>query len=175
MKNLKLIIIALLLTITSISVAQRDSVYIVKYIDDMSDKTYYYPSRKIVCSSEDKKIGFTISLFLDNKNEKIKVHTLKVAMVNIGSCVEKNEIIILLDNDTKIKAKSWNDFNCKGDAWFDLSDSDIDNLSKFKIKKIKVTNGRSFESYTHEITDNNDYFIQTFFAIQNNKIKEEKK
>ena len=40
-----------------------------------------------------------------------------------------------------------------------------------KIKKIKVQNGRSFESYTHELKEDSDYFIQLFYAINNNKIK----
>ena len=176
MKNLKSIIALLILTsINSVLFAQKDSIFISKFSDEMSEKTYYFPSRKMICASEDKKTGFSLCCFLDYKDDKIKVKTLKVVMVNIGSCVENNEIIILFENDTKIKLKSWNDFNCKGDAWFDLSSSDLESLKSLKMKKIKVTNGRSYESFTSDTLENSDYFTQIFFAIDNNKIKEEKK
>lgn len=176
MKKLKTIMTCLILAVTtSTSFSQKDSVYISKISDDMEDKTYYFPSRKMICAKEDKKTGFSLSAFLQYKGDEITISELKVVMVNIGSCNEKDELIFLFEDDTKINLKSWNDFICKGDSWFMLSKSDREKLSTLKIKKIKVQNGRTFESYTHELTENQDYFVQLFYAAKNKKVKEEKK
>ena len=171
----KIIIGLMLATTTTISFSQNDSVYVAKIVDDMEDKSYYVPSRKMICASDDKKTGFSLSAFLTYKKDEVSVNELKVKTVNIGSCNEKDELIILFEDDTKIKLMSWNAFNCKGDSWFFLSKSDRESLSKLKIKKIKVQNGRTFESFTKELTEDNDYFIQLFYATNNKKIKEEKK
>ena len=174
MKKVKSIILVVMLCLTtSITFAQVDSVFIQKSVDDMSDKVYFYPSRQIVCIAEDKKMGFGVGLFLnkDKINNGCIASDLKVKMINIGTCVEKNGIIILFEDDTKMSLVSWNEFNCKGDAWFSLSKSEMELLATKKIKKIKVQNGRSYESYTHELKEDNDYFIQLFYAINNNKIK----
>lgn len=176
MKKTKNVIISLILAlITTINYAQKDSIYVAKLTDDMEDKTYYFPSRKMICASDDKKTGFTLSAFLTYKGDEINVNELKVKSVNIGSCNEKDELIILFEDDTKIKVISWNDFNCKGDSWFALSKSDKEKLSTIKMKKIKFQNGRTFESFTKELTEDNDYFIQLFNATKNKIIKEEKK
>jgi hypothetical protein len=175
MKKLKSIILgAMLCLTTSITFAQKDSVFIEKSVDEMSDKVYFFPSRQIVCVSEDKKTAFGVSLFLNkdkNNSGGCSASDLKVKMINIGACVEKNQIIFLFEDDTKISLVCWNEFNCKGDAWFALSKSEMESLATKKIKKIKVQNGRSFESYTHELKEDSDYFIQLFYAINNNKIK----
>jgi hypothetical protein len=66
----------------------------------------------------------------------------------------------------------WNDFNCDGQGWFKISESDKELLATKKVLKIRIQNGRTYESYTHDVeTKNQDYFIQLFFAINNNKIK----
>ena len=172
MKNLKSIMLGLMFTvIASLSFAQDDSVYVQKMVDDMSEKVYYFPSRKMVCATQDKKTGFTVSVFIDKKGDGVVVSDLNVKMVNIGSCVENNEMIIMFEDETKISLKSWNEFNCKGDAWFKTSKSDREKLATLRIKKIKVQNGRTYESYTYELTDDEDYFIQLFYATANNKIK----
>lgn len=173
MNKLKSIISGAMLFTTSIIFAEADSVFIKKIADDMSDKVYFFPSRQIVCLSEDKKTEFRVSIFLnkDDNSGGCSAADLKVKMVNLGSCVEKNGIVFLFEDDTKISFISWNEFNCKGDAWFALSKSEMELLATKKIKKIKVQNGRSYESYTHEIKEDNDYFIQLFYAINNNKIK----
>lgn len=176
MKKLNTLIIAgILALITNITFAQKDSIYISKIVDDMSDKVYYFPSRKMVCATDDKKMGFSVSAFLEAGDGFISVSDMKIVMVNIGNCVEKNEIIILFEDDTKLMLTSWNEFNCKGDAWFKLSRKDKDILSAKKMKKIKVQNGRTYESFTKEVDeDDQSYFIQLFNSAQTNKIKLEK-
>lgn len=153
--------------------AQKDSVYIAEEKDDMTDKVYYYPSRQILCvNPEDKKQGFAVSFFLEKKGQDIKPSELKVKVVGVGSCHEKDEVIFLLDGDVKIKGTMWNEFNCEGKAWFKISESDKELLATKKVIKIRIQNGRSYESYTHTVEpDNQDYFIQLFYAAKNQKTK----
>lgn len=153
---------------------QKDSVVVVKQVDDMEDKSYYYPSRSIVIIDETKKQGIRLSAFINSKTETLKLDDLELKMVGIGSCVENNILIIKFEDETKIELKSWNDFNCEGNAWFDIDkgEDDIVRLLETKrISKIRVQNGRSYESFTAEVSpDDADYFMQLIYAIDNNKV-----
>lgn len=177
MKTTKKTILGLLLSLLSISYySQTDSIYIKKIIDSMDDKVYCQASRVMVCmNTENKRIGFYLFPIIDFEKEKASISGIAVCMKNIGSCVENNEITILFEDDSKIKIKSWNDFNCEGNAWFNITNDDLSKLSSLKIKKIKMQNGRTYDSYTHEIKEDSDYFIQSFSAIKNNKFKVTKK
>lgn len=164
----------LMLIVASRVTAQKDSVYIAEQKDEMTDKVYYFPSRQIICANpEDKKQGFAVSFFLDkSKKGVVETAELKTKVVGVGSCHEKDEIIFLLDGEVKVKGTMWNDFNCDGKAWFKIAQSDKELLAKNKVLKIRVQNGRSFESYTHVVEpENQDYFIQLFYAIEKQKIK----
>jgi hypothetical protein len=168
MKN-KFLIIAFLITISAYAQTYTeknlpDSLIILAQKDEMSDKTYLLTSRKVVCSNQEKTKAFTLSAFIENG---YTVKDLKVDMIGIGSCVEKNEMIILFDDDSKLTLKSWNGFNCKGNAWFTITKKEIDLLSTKKLKKVRLTNGRSYESYTGDIEEKDqDYYIRLFSMLQ---------
>lgn len=153
-----------------------DSVFIAKQVDDMSDKVYYLPSKALVSIDYTKNQGFRLSSFIEGKNDdELSIKDLSLKMVGIGSCVEDNILIIKFADETKIELKSWNDFNCEGDAWFTIDSEQASSLSSKKIVKVKVQNGRSFESFTTDIPEiDSDYFIQLFYAVQNKKIKKVK-
>ncbi len=156
--------------------AQKDSVYIAEQKDDMTDKVYYFPSRQLLCvNPENKKQGFVVSFFMQKENT-VKASELKTTVVGVGSCHEKDEVILLLEGDVKVKGTMWNDFNCDGKAWFKITQSDKELLAKNKVLKVRVQNGRSFESYTHVVEpENQDYFIQFFYAVDKQIIKPAKK
>ena len=142
-----------------------DSLFVIMNKDDMDGTITYYPSKAIL-ASEDGDKGFTLAAFLTSG---MNVEDLKVKSGNLG-CNEKDEIIILFDNDEKIVKKSWNEFNCKGNSWFHLSSSDKELLSKQPIKKVRFTSGRSYESYTQEIQGSDKtYFIRLFNMCQERK------
>jgi len=176
MKKVKttLFLLAAYLLSTSLT-AQSDSVFISKQSDDMEDKSYYYPSRKIICVAADKKKGFSCMASVDENKSNLQCGGLTVKMINIGSCCEKNELIFLFEDDSKITVYSWNDFNCKGNAWFNLTSSEEKKLASLRLKKIKIKNGSTFDSYTHEMQEDQDYFIQFFIALKSQKVTEVKK
>ena len=151
---------------------KKDSVYVAVEKDEMTDKVYYYPSRQLVCLNDEKKQGFGISFFLSMEDGEIQTEEIKTYIAGIGSCQENNELIILLEGEQKITSKMWNEFNCKGNAWFKVTSMDKELLATKKVLKIRIQNGRTYDTYTHIVPESDqDYFIQLFYAVKNNKTK----
>jgi len=153
--------------------ATAQKLHIKKIIDAMEEEPLYLPSSDIVLANPTKTIGARVSAFIDEKDTNIVIRTLNVSMVNIGSnCVENNELVILFDDDTKITLTSWNKFNCDGNAWFNLEPNEIETLSKLKIKKIKITNGSTYDSFTSAPKEKDkSYFIELMQAAKTKNIK----
>lgn len=176
--KMKKIAAIILTAIALVSNAQttKDSVYIVEYKDDMEDKVYYFPSKELVCPDPlNKKRGFIISFFISGEIGDLQAKEIKTKIVNVGSCHEKDEIIFLFEDGTKEKGIMWNEFNCEDKAWFKITKDTKNKLAENKLLKIKVENGRSYESFTYEVpVKDQDYFIQFFYALNNNKIKQSK-
>lgn len=150
-----------------------DSVYILKSVDDMTDKTYYFPTFKIPLINKTENQGLGISAFIDEKeyDNSIYIKDLDVKSINVGGCVEKSEIIFLFEDGSKINLISWNKFNCDGNSWFEIGDSDAEVLATKELRKVKFINGRSYDSFTLEVPANRRrYFIQLYDAVKNNRV-----
>jgi hypothetical protein len=175
MKNLKRTVLALTMCLTStLSFCQdaKDSVYVVKEVDEMSGKTYVYGNRGFICANDEGKIGFHVSTYIKSD---LSFSMITVTMVGIGSCNENDEIIILFDNGEKIVKKSWKKFNCDGEAYFDMNKKDLQLLRTQTLSKIRITNGRSYDSYTGDVKQKDKrYFIQLLYALDN-KLTTDKK
>ncbi len=148
-----------------------DSIYIEKSIDEMTGEIKYAPNRLLVVTDETKSKGFGVGCWVDKKFSFYGMYT---KSFNIGNCHENDEIIILFENGMKITKKSWKGFNCEGVGYFNMNDMEQDLLSKVPVSKIRITNGRSRDSYTADIPNKDKrYFIQLFYAI-NNRLATEK-
>lgn len=172
-KSILTLVLCLVTILTFGQTVTTDSVYVIKETDSMSDKTYYFPNRGFIVKNETGKIGFRVGAHID---DNVEFNMITATMVGIGSCNEKDEIIILLENGSKVTKKSWKDFNCDGETYFDLDKSDIELLKSSPISKIRMTNGRSYESYTGDVkVKDKRYFIQLFYALDNKLVTEKKK
>jgi hypothetical protein len=170
---MKKVIMGLALALATINAKSQDSITVSK--DDISGDYYAMAPRDLLCVSESRDKGFKVWMSVDYVKNKIKYRGLIFKSFGIGSCFENDNIIIVFEDGTKYTCNSWSNFNCDGDSYFDLYGKDINLLNK-KIKAIRLTNGRSSESYTHYITgDDANAFIVNIDAILNNKIKFEKK
>ena len=150
----------------------KDSVYVVKETDAMSGKTYVYVNRVFFVANDEVKIGFWVDA---NIKDDLSFDMLFVAMFGIGSCNENDEIIILFENGERIIKKSWNEFNCAGKAYFNMSEKEIQLLRTQPISKIRMTNGRTYDSYTGDVKEKDKrYFIQLFYALDNKLLTEKK-
>ena len=173
MNKLKVTMMTLMMCFMTITLfAQLDSVYITKSLDAMSGKTYVYGSRNFIVANDTKEKGFIIDTYI---NDNLSFRMITVVMVGIGNCNENDEIIILFENGEKITKKSWKSWNCDGEAYFDITELEMEMLRTLPMAKIRMTNGRSFDSYTgNVIAKDKRYFIQLLYALDNKLILEKK-
>jgi hypothetical protein len=160
---------ALLISLSTFS--QTTNPFVIEHCKDkMTDKEYYFSVRRLICANTEKTKGFIITPDFIMQKGVLKNNGFMCKNVNIGSCDEDDVLIILFDDDTKITLKSWNKFNCEGNAYFKISDDEFIKLSTKQVNTIRFTNGRSYESLTVTMKEEQkDYFIN---AYTNQKIIE---
>ena len=160
MKTILTLAIAL---ITFSSIAQQDSVYVINHVDEMSGETTLMVSRHLIIANEDRTKGFSISAYIDDNRN---ISSLMAVIVGMVSCNEKDELIILFENGERITKQSWNKFNCDGDSWYTLNSKQIQQLKTLPIARMRITNGRGFDSYTGVLDESQSrYFIQLFKSL----------
>lgn len=159
----KLIIIALALFSFN-TYCQTATPFVIEHcIDKMTDKEYFLSSKNFVCTNTEKTKGFVITNQFKGVNGNLKPNGLIVKNIGIGNCDEKDELIFLFDDDTKITITSWNKFNCEGKAYFDLSESDLDILKSKKVTAIRFKNGYSYDSLTYVLKkEEQGFFINVY-------------
>jgi len=166
-----LFVLMLLPSILFSQEVENDKYSISKCIDEMTDKVYYFGSKKILCISEDGEKGFALNVSFKEKAGVVKYGGIYVKSSGIGSCNEKSKLIILFEDGSKQTLTSWNDFNCEGDSFFDLANTMLSKMVK-PIKKLMFQDGRSFESYTHEVSEEDkNFFIEIIDAINEKNFK----
>jgi hypothetical protein len=164
---MKKVFIFFLMALPFLSVAQQ---CVVKDCDDMTDKCVYYPRHNMILANDNKTVGFTIDARIVEKAGQLAVADIMIVSVNIGNCNEGDKLIIMLSDSTKLSLTSWNKFNCEGNAWFSLRESDVNRLASNKIIKAYFQNGRSYDSFTKEIEgEDQDYFIKLIADCRENK------
>ena len=161
---MKKLLLNLVLLISLSAFSQTTTPFVIEHCKDkMTDKEFYFSQRKLICANPEKTKGFTVLPNFKAENGGMKNNGFMCKNVNIGSCDENDSLIILFDDDTKITLTAWNKFNCEGNAYFDFSDSQLTDLSTKKVNTIRFTNGRSYESLTITLKqDERDYFVRAF-------------
>lgn len=153
-------------------VINKDSAYVVETIDELANKTMYWADRLLVIT-DGAHTGFGLGIHINNQGEPSMITS---KSVNIGRCTEKDELIMLFENGEKIVVKSWAEFNCEGTGYYNLTDAQYDLLRHVEVKTIRITNGRTFDSYTGAVPNKNKrYFIQVLYALDNKLYKTVKK
>jgi hypothetical protein len=136
-----------------------------KSVDEMTDEVSYYPSERLIVANEAKTQGFTMEAYLDVKKGKLYVKAFTVSLVDLGSCNENNEMIILFQDGTKMVLQSFGDFKCKTYTFFMFTDEQEAMAKAKKIKKIRFKNGFTFDEFTG-VSSNESFFIELYNAIE---------
>ena len=165
MKKVSMVLLFALVTIVSFGQNQ-----IVHEHDVMEDKNYYSLKKHLLVSDDGKK-GFIVDFYLGYKDNKVIYKGLTVTAAQIGSCHENDQLIVLFDDGTKETFSMWNKFNCSGDVYLDWNGSGINTLNK-SVKAIRLSNGRTYDSYTKELTKPEDkqFFMNAISCIQKQDI-----
>lgn len=162
---MKKVILILALALGAINLhAQSDSTFMYYFTDEMSEVTYYIPSSDLIVANTERTKGVKFGFHI---NDKVEFSFITATLIGLGNCNEKDKMIILFEDGSKINLVSWNDFNCEGRAYFNLNAAQKQKLSTIPVKTIRVTNGDSYESITSSEGYNKRYFIQSFYSIDN--------
>ena len=141
---------------------------ITKTVDTMSDKIYWTDKGIVSMDDADNAQGFRMSWNFEYDNPKEAVlDGLSLKVLGL-SCLEDVTVIILFENGEKFSIKNWNKFNCKGNAWYNLTKNEKEMLMTLPINKVKVTNGRNYKSVLSTISSSNkNHFVDTALRASN--------
>ena len=151
--------------------SQTTKPYVIEHcIDKMTDREYFLSSKNFVGANAQKTEGFAITPAFKNLDGKMVQNGLIIKNIGIGNCDEKDDLIFLFVDDTKIQITSWNKFNCEGRAYFNLTDSELDLLKTKNISAIRFNNGYTNNSLTYSLKkEEQGFFINVY---TNNEVKE---
>jgi hypothetical protein len=158
------------------SFSQKD-LRIIEDCTDLSGKCYIYASHTFVIANAEKDKGFKLDADFKRNEETqaLEVTGFLCKLVNIGTCSEKNELILLFEDGSKFTIYSWNKWNCDGDAWYYLNKAQVETLATKKLVKAQMKNGYSFESYMNTVeAENQNYFMRLISDANQNKVELQK-
>lgn len=168
---MKKTIISALALFTFSAYSQTEKQFVIEHcIDKMTDKEYYLSTKNFVGANSQKTQGFVITNSFKGVDGKLEQNGIILKNIGIGNCDEKDELIFLFDDETKITITSWNKFNCDGKAYFNLTDNEYDMLKSKKVTAIRFKNGYSYESLTYSLKKEEQGFFVNVYS--NNVIKE---
>lgn len=167
-------ILSILAICFSINTYAQDALHIIEDCTDLSGKCYIYPSQNFIVTNAEKNKGFTINVDFKRKGTEGNLHFsgLLCQLVDIGTCCEKNELIFLFEDGSKMTLISWNKWNCEGNAWYHVNETQAEELATKKIVKAQMKNGYSFDSYANNVESQfQNYFIQLCADAAQNKVE----
>jgi len=142
---------------------------IFKSCDDMTNECIYFSDSDLILANEKKTKGFTLSPSIDEKDGQIYMSGLIASMVNIGACCEKNVLIVMFADSTKLSFTSWNKFNCEGNAYFHMNSSDAEMFFSKPIIKLKIENGYTHDEFSCSVKDpSRKYFLLIGEKVKSN-------
>lgn len=145
--------------------------YIQTCTDKMTDKSYAFGSKYLMCADGGAKKGFFITVSFTNKKGEVSYSGLSVVSDGIGSCVENSTLIFLFDDDTKFQVGAWNKFNCEGNSYMDWQGKSFDDIFGKKVKTIRFTNGRTQDSFTYTLPEKDqNFFVEVASALSEKRI-----
>ena len=136
----------------------------------MTDREYFLSSKNFVGTNTQKTQAFVITPSFKSVDGKMVQNGFILKNIGIGNCDEKDNLIFLFEDNTKLEISMWNKFNCEGKAYFNLSESDLDLLKSKNISAIRFNNGYTYNSLTYNMKkEEQGFFINVY---TNNVIKE---
>jgi len=159
----KILLLTLILTpFLYFSQANLDSAFVYYWEDELEGDVYYSTNYDMVIANSEKTKGAKISVHVNRDGE---LAFLTAKLIGLGNCVKDNEMIILFENEEKIFLKSWNDFNCKGNAYFSLSKPQLSLLRNNPMKTVRIRNGENYKSVTSSDFSNPNYYMEIISCI----------
>jgi len=156
------------------SLTATAQLHIIEDVSDLGGKVYIYPSENLIITNTAKDKGFTLSADFKRKGTEGDLHLTGMIgqLVNIGTCCEKNELILMFTDSTKMTLVSWNKWNCEGNAFYRVDGEQAEILASKPILKAQMKNGYSYESYANSLGgEDKNYFVRLCADAKENKVK----
>ena len=163
----------MILFLTSAIFSQDNTTIMCESIDDFDDSRTLTSGGEILFEDggDLKTQGMIFIGSAKKKKNKYQLGSIILQVAGLKSnCVDEGSTLdIIFENGEKIKLTSWNDFNCKGTSYFDLSDNHRKNFSESKIKAVRYTEKKSREKMTSkdEITESNANYLYDLIREMN--------
>ena len=142
-------IILSLAMLIGLSAYSQGSSKICKTVDEFTDKVTYSPDMFLVYEDggDMKSEGIVGMQFMREKKGKLKTSSLYLKVIGIEGCVDTGSTLdVIFENGEKTRLVNWKDFDCDGKNWFTIPPTKMDLFKNTKIKAIKYTNKRNYDS-----------------------------
>ena len=170
---MKKIFTAFLITLCFNCIAQAP-LEVIHSKDEMTDKEYWFPSRKLVVENKAELKAFAMTFYIDkDKTGIIKCDMIDAKLIGF-KCLDDVTFIFMFENDEKLNKMSFVKFNCDGNAGSWLTPADVEKFSTLKVKKIRASNGKDGTEVTGDIAES-DYFIKLLSLVKEQKFTKKKK
>ena len=156
------------------SLTATAQLHIIEDMSDLGGKVYLYPSENLIVTNKEKSKGFTMSADFKRKGTEGDIHLtgMIAQLVNIGTCCEKNELILMFADSTKMSFVSWNKWNCEGNAYYTFDSEEAEIIASKPIIKAQMKNGYSYESFSNNLNgEDQKYFVKLCADAKENKVK----
>jgi hypothetical protein len=162
------------LSIIAASLTATAQLHIIEDASDLGGKVYMYPSENLIVTNTSKNKGFTMSADFKRKGTEGDIHLtgMIAQLVSIGTCCEKNELILMFADSTKMTLVSWNKWNCEGNAYYNFDSEQAEIIASKPIIKAQMKNGYSFESFANNVNgEDQKYFVKLCADAKEKKVK----
>jgi hypothetical protein len=138
---------------------------------DISSRLRKSPLAIVDAGGGTRVVSRTLDIYDDDGSFKIQPSNssgqINIILTSSQSCVEDASLYITFEGEKKLRLESWNDFNCKGNNYFRLKESDISILAKKPIFYISFIEGESVSGIVPQ--NERDYFMQYFSLLAKNQ------
>lgn len=164
--NLKLITFTLLFGMLINPIFSQTKTKILCYsVDDFDDSKKLRGGSSIMYTDggDLKTEGLVFQNSVKEKKGKVKDLSIILSVFDKTiTCVDNGSTLdILFEDGSKIKLVNWNDFDCEGVNYFDLTESQTNDLKTKKLKGLRYTEKRNYKTIT--IKENLSEENKTFY------------
>jgi hypothetical protein len=170
-------IILLLVTILSLSTFSQDKETDIIYytIDDFNEDKKFSAGGVVAYTDGGDLRTEGMSIWASIKEKKGEINKYYTVIATVygmkTNCIDKNSYLqIIFENGEKSTLINWYKFNCDGLNFFNISRKDYKLLNSSKIKALKYTDKRTYESIV--VKENITEEIASYFINLNKEIKQ---
>jgi hypothetical protein len=125
-------------------------------------------NKRLTCAADEKR-GFWVIVNWEARDGIINYSGLSIASKGMGPCHENDLLLFTFEDQSTTTWRSWTGMDCDGNASFDYTRKNLDEISGKKLLSLKLSNGMSTDTYTCTLPESQQGFFQEAKAAWVNK------